>query len=274
TLTVRDSDMVVFGDSNAFSYGVDHKHSFPQLIPDLKVKAIGVPGYNMVQELLLMERLAPQLKGKLVVWFCYIGNDLYDNLSPEMLRYRCPFVRLSPDRATWEIVTSHLSAESWRCSTGYKTLRRRGYPVIPSLHSDNLLSKRAYSACEALIERGHKLCTEYKCHLVIMSLPDPFALKEDRIERARETYQFLKELDAGYPDHKLRAICAKSGISFVALRQHLDQADYKTSHDHWTERGHRRVAEVLQGLYREHSGSRIDPNGLMDLVCSEPGCAL
>ncbi len=271
--TIADSDVVVFGDSHAFSYGIDHAQSFAEVNPELRVKAIGVPGYNMVQELLLIDRLAPQLTGKLVVWFCYIGNDLYDNLSPEMLGYRCPFIRQSRDTGEWEIVTTHLGPDSWTCSKGAQTLRRGRYPLLEGLHSDTALSQRAYSACEVLIRQGQRTCSKQGARLVVMSIPSPFTLDAKQLGRARDTYQFLHGLDADYPDHRLRKICTRSGVRFVPLKDYLDINDYKLLHDHWTERGHRRVAKALNDLYRDHAVA-TPANEQLKVMLPEPQCAL
>jgi hypothetical protein len=249
---IEDCDMVVLGDSHAFSYGVDHEKSFSQLNRGIKIKAVGVPGYNMVQELMLLEELAPKLRQKLVVWFCYVGNDLFDNLSPEMLGYRAPFLRRTERSNGWEVVTSHLAPHPWTCSAGSRTLRRNGYALMPSLHSDTSLSRRVYLACEHAIERGYQVCNSYGARLVIACIPDPFTLDPIQIAAAREKYPWLKNLAPEYPDEKLNAICNKVGIRFISMRDCLDREDYKQSHDHWTERGHRRVAKALHDVYREH----------------------
>ena len=89
--TIEESPVMVFGDSFAFGYGVNAEALFSEVNPKLHIKAIGAPGYNMVQEVMWMDRLASQLQGKLVVWFIYVGNDLYENLQPNMQDYRTPF---------------------------------------------------------------------------------------------------------------------------------------------------------------------------------------
>jgi hypothetical protein len=218
----------------------------------LKIKALGVPGYNMVQELMVLEELSPRLRHKLVVWFCYVGNDLYDNLSPEMLGYRAPFLRRTERSNGWEVVTSHLSSQPWTCSAGARTLWRNGYALMPSLHSDTLLSQRVYSACENLIERGHRICEANAARLTIACIPDPFALDPSQIATAKGKYPFLKNLAAEYPDERLKMICNKLGLRFLSMKEYLDLQDYKQSHDHWTERGHRRVAKALHDIYLEH----------------------
>lgn len=248
--TIAESEIVVFGDSHAWGYGVDHKATFSRLNPTLPVKAIGVPGYNLVQELLLMEQLAHQLKGKLVVWFVYTGNDLYDNLSPEMSGYRTPFVRQVNGKGEWEIVTRHLAPTKWRSSESAKL--RRFYAVLPALHSDTFLAQRAYSACEFLLRKGAKICRDASARLIVMSIPSPAALSESHMQQLCVSRGFSKPVDPDLPDRKLGDICARHGISFVALKQHMSITHYKEHDDHWTEEGHQCIAEVLRRLYQDY----------------------
>src|SRR5215210_5076791 len=87
------SDVVVFGDSFAAGYGVGERHLFANLTSSVPMKPIGTGGYSMVQEFLWMQHLQSRIHGKLVVWFIYYGNDLYDNLMPDLRGYRKPFLR-------------------------------------------------------------------------------------------------------------------------------------------------------------------------------------
>ena len=247
TVNIEESDMIVFGDSHAFGYGVDPELAFFKLNPNLRIKPIGVPGYNVVQEYLTMERLGSQLREKIIVWFIYIGNDIYDNLSPEMSGYRAPFVREVQGNGAWEIVTSHLDPERWTCSRG--SLHSRNYPIRAALHSDTFLAQRAYSACESLIERGSKLCEQIGSRLVVISIPSIFTLSSQEQERAQRDHPSLGVIDPDYPDRKLNEVCQKLGVRFIALKDFLDRQDFKPADDHWTQRGHRRVAKVLHDLY-------------------------
>ena len=81
---VDESDMLVFGDSYVFGHAIDDRQHFAHVNPRLRIKAIGVNGYNMVQTLLWMKKLAPKLQGKLVLWCVYLGNDLTDNMEASM----------------------------------------------------------------------------------------------------------------------------------------------------------------------------------------------
>ncbi len=247
---LAESKLVVFGDSHAFGYGVDHKSSFLQLNPKLPLKAFGVPGYNQVQELLVMEQLSSQLKGKLVAWWIYTGNDLFDNLSPEMSGYRMPFVRQVNGGGNWEIVRSHLSPAKWTCSRTYG--RSTPYPLDVAVHSETSLSERVYSACKYLIRKGRDICDQAGARLVVMTIPSPLALSWSRIESAHSAHPGLKALHPDFPDLRIAEICKELRVPFVPLKEYLDIGDYKERDDHWTESGHKRVVQVLWNLYSDY----------------------
>ncbi len=246
-LALADSQMVVVGDSHAFGYGVDPERFFARLVPGVRVKAVGVPGYNMVQELLLMGRLAPRLRDRLVVWFVYPGNDLYDNLSPEMNGYRAPFVRREPDGG-WTIVTRHLRPEPWRVSTG-----RRGpfyLPTLAALHAPTALAERAYAAAAALLAAGAETCCRAGARLVVVTVPTPLALSPEGLARLAPHLPAATPPDPDFPDRQIGAACARLGLPFFALRTVLRRQHYKPEDDHWTADGHRAVAGALADLYR------------------------
>jgi hypothetical protein len=248
-LQAADAKVVVFGDSNAFGYGVDHSKAYFRLCPpEVPIKAIGAPGYNLVQELLLMEDMASQLRGKLIIWLICNANDLYDNLSPQMDGYRTPFVRQT-SAGDWEVVSSHVSPAPWTCSAGRHAAKRQ--PLAPSLHRSNYLSTRAYAACGWLIARGHELCRSAGAELIVMTVPSPFALDSKRTAH--------EDVDPDYPDRQLGAVCEGLGIPFVALKQHLGAGDYLDHDDHWNERGHVKVAEVIVSLFRGRAAAPPPP---------------
>ena len=241
--TVSDSEVVVFGDSFAFGYSVDTRNAFFEICGEVPIKSIGAPGYNMVQEVLLMEELASCIKGKLVIWFIYLGNDLYDNLAPEMKGYRTPVVIEENDG--WRIVTSHLNPSRWSCSIGIED-KRRYARTMEKLFRKNFLSRRAYSACEFLIERGRNICSQAGADLVLMTVPLRILLEPSASLDG-------KNIDQAYPDRQLRDTCEKLGVPIVSLRGVLSASDYRRWDDHWNELGHRKVAREIARIYRERT---------------------
>lgn len=240
TSMLADSSVVVFGDSYAFGYGVNADATFWRYKNGVSIKAIGAPGYNMVQEVLLMKQLSAQLRGKLVVWFIYFGNDLYDNLLPNNQHYRTPFVRKNNHSRDWEITTQHVSPLSWpnRSDPQY-------HDKLAEMCCTTFLSERAYSACEFLVAEAKRICHEAEAQLVLMTIPDVIQLTSNGREKLVLSAPDRNSFDANLPDIKIKEIAAKLGLSVVALKNHLTAKDYKDRDPHWNERGHQRVAELI-----------------------------
>jgi hypothetical protein len=232
---------------------VDTASSFSELSSS-PVKAVGALGYSMVHGVLLMEQLERKLAGKLVVWFVYLENDLQDNLAPEMRQYRAPFVRMNADTRAWEIVDAHVSREKW---AGSNADVRRLFPrmCVPGPFSD-----RAYSAAEYLIGRAQAACVRAGARLVVVTIPHSMQLTPTGLEFMRMRCGPNPELcDPDLPDRRIAEGCLKFHVPMIAAKQHLTQADYKRRENiHWNERGHRRMARVLDGLYQSFRDGTLD----------------
>jgi hypothetical protein len=243
--TVAGADVVVFGDSYAFGCGVDDAAFFTDLPGDVRIKAIGSPAYSLVHSLMWMQRLAPELADKLVVWFVYHGNDLADNVHPAFNEYRSPFVRQG-DSGDWEIVSDHVDASRWTINE-----REGGMEAFIDICSDTPQSRRAFEACDFLIQRGCEVCRDAGARLVVMAIPDLSPLARLALARALEKMDARDRFDEETPDRELAAICARVEVPFVALKDHLDSNDYLVRDFHWNPGGHRKVARVISDLYRQ-----------------------
>lgn len=248
--TLRESDIVVFGDSYAFGYGVSDKFFFAELNPKVRIKTISANGYNMVQALLWMRQLSADLSGKVVVWFIYFGNDLYENLQPNLDQYRMPFVRTANGADNWEIVTSHVSPAKW-----FSNSERDYYGKLAEICSSTFLSQRACSACEFLIRQGRDACDRAGARLVVMTIPDITQISESHMERLAMLARDPESFDPDLPDIRIREICGNLSVPFITLKEHLGVQDHKEHDAHWNERGHKRVAQVLYDLYCDHAPS-------------------
>lgn len=251
---LEDSDIIVFGDSYAFGYGVNDKHFFANINNDIRIKSIGVNGYNMVQELLWMQRLSDRLKGKLVVWFIYFGNDLLENLTPNLDHYRMPFVRSLNSTGQWEIVTDHVSPKIWTV-----TSKRKYWHSLAEICSRTLLADRAYSASEYLIKQGQKVCQKAEATLMVVTIPDKTQIYDHQIKILKDLSPDPDTFDPDLPDRNIGEICRKLSIPFVPLKNYLKVDDHKERDAHWNEKGHRRVSKVLAGIYRDHVRDRLPP---------------
>jgi hypothetical protein len=247
---LSNSDLVVFGDSHAFGHGIDDRYYFANLNRNLRVKAIGVSGYNMVQELLWMRELRNQLSGKVVVWFVFLGNDLLDNLEPSMMQYRTPFVRESRGLGQWEIVTEHVQAAPW--PTISRRYRETNYDRLTQVFRPGFVSDRALASCAFLIAQGLETCEAAGARLVILSIPDPKTLSQKGLDLLYAHGADVKSFDPELPDKRLRTICEELGLAFIAGQEHLGRGEYKEQDDHWNAVGHRRIADLLKRLYEQH----------------------
>jgi hypothetical protein len=255
--TLEDSDIVVFGDSFAAGYGVGDRDFFAELSHTPRIKSIGIGGYCQVQQLMWMRRLAPALKGKLVVWFVYYGNDLYDNLAPDMQGYRKPFLREHGTAGEWEIVSTHIDPTPWPILAPSRKAGHHYYPRLADLCSDTFLSSRAYGACEFLLREGLKVCDEVGADLVVMTIPEPLQISSGGC-RYLESLG-ARAFDPTYPDRRLEEICTRLDLGFLAGASFLDEGDYLAGDCHWNERGNRRVAAALHALYasRRSTAGRV-----------------
>lgn len=251
--SLEESDIVVIGDSFAFGYGVDTRKSFAEVDPTLRVKGVGAPGYSQVQGVLLMEQLGERLRGKLVVWFVYVENDLRDNLTPNMRTYRQPFVRPGEVPGEWEIARQHVSAEGWRCSKGpsYNSMLARLCTPCP-------ISDRAYSACEYLIAEGARLCAGIGAHLMVMTIPNPGLLTASGRATLAGLSGSHESFDENLPDRRIAAACQRHGVPMIPGKAYLSQRDYKRREGiHWNERGNHQVAKLLRQVYASYRSDKL-----------------
>jgi hypothetical protein len=244
-----ESKIVVIGDSFAAGYGVGERHFFANLPGQPKIKAIGVGGYSMVQELLLMEQLAPQLRNKFVIWFVYYGNDLYDNLSPDLRGYRKPFVR-ETSAGGWEIASSHVSPDRWPVVTRVRLEGQHHLSKLSEICSHTYLAERAYSACESLIRSGEHICRTAGARLAIMTIPETSQLTQKGQSALKSRGGNPQSFDPHLPDKRLRSICEGLDVPFLAGRSFFDAGCYMHNDCHWNARGHRKMATALTEFYR------------------------
>jgi hypothetical protein len=239
----------VFGDSFAFGFGVDDEVFFGNVLPDIGIKAIGTNGYNLVQELLLMERYAEAFHGGVVIWLVYHGNDLFENLVPNEGQYRMPFVRELKNSKGWEVVATHINPTPWPMAS-----MREYNARLAEICCDTDLSKRAFSACDFLIERAMEVCDAAGARLVVCSVPDILQLDPAQIDRLVKLAPDPTSFDAGRPDRALEEICQRHRVGFVTLKGVLDPSCYIRGEVHWNAKGHRRVADLISSTLQ----ARVD----------------
>lgn len=245
--TIDESDVVVFGDSYVFGHAINDANFFADLNPHLRIKAIGVSGYSMVQEYMCITRLASRLRGKLIVWFVYIGNDLSDSLATNIEGYRAPFLRENRTIGEWEIVTSHVDASRWPSGPGYHNATF--YERVAKLFVPGPFSARVFSACEYLIEEADRIIRGGGAQLIVVSIPSKNMLLKEDMQKLTRLLPRDRTFDPDYPDRELSEICRRLNVDFVAGKNHLNGRDYRAAESHWNRKGHQKVARLLAMLH-------------------------
>ncbi len=256
--TIDESQIVLFGDSFALGFGVDAEALFANVPGDPAIKPIGAPAYSMVQPILMMERLAERLGGKLVVLLVYLGNDLDDSLRPSAGKYRAPFARRSAVDGDWQICGEHVSLEPWTASAPDLS-----YEAFVEICSPSYRSQRVFEACEFLIGRARDICRGAGADLAVMSVPELSPVVLEKIDKVLADRPPPAGYDPGLPDREIERICGQASVAFVPLSRYLTSADYLERDVHWNESGHRKVAAVLREVARDAASTPIPkPDGL------------
>ncbi|REL24194.1 hypothetical protein DYD21_19635 [Rhodohalobacter sp. SW132] len=240
----EESDIIVFGDSFAFGFGVSDKDIFGNVQSELSIKTVGANGYNMVQEYLLMEKYRPHFKEKTVIWFIYHGNDLYENLTPNLRHYRMPFVREKKGMQEWEIVTEHVNPTPWQIVE-----KRDYYGALANICTHSFLSERAFSGCEYLIKKGSELCARENAELIIFSLPDIIQIDESRHHELKSQAADSVSFDPDLPDKRLKDICERHSIPFYTTKDFLGKEHFIKFDIHWNIEGNKQVAQMIHEAY-------------------------
>lgn len=243
SVAIEDADMVVFGDSFAFGQGVDDADLYSRHTDGIRTKALGSNGYSMVHAVLWMEMLGERLAGRHVIWFVYLGNDLYDNLRPNYGRYRVPFVAQRDEG--WQIEACHVSAEQW------------GFPEAPPQYQDELArlstpgpqTDRALAAAAYLLERAQQACFAADAELTVVTVPRRDQIDPDLVETLRARSPDPERFSAHLLDEGVRESCAKLGLTVVSLGDHLSHRDYFDEDIHWKKSGHLVVGSLLAELH-------------------------
>lgn len=240
-LPVEAADVVAFGDSFAFGYGVDDEDCFTEHCGDLRVKAVASPAYSMVHSLLEMEQLAPRLRGKTVVWLVYCGNDLSDNLHPNLGATRVPFLRRRDD-GEWETATDHVSPEPWT----FASKPRDNDRLFAEMCRPGSFQARVFSAADHLIGRASDICSQASARLVVLSIPPTSMVKRPDVLLAG--VEHATDLDLKAADEHLHTACTSRRVAFVPLARTLRPRHYWPDDMHWNPSGHRHVGATLAQL--------------------------
>jgi hypothetical protein len=240
TVTLDDAEVVAFGDGFAFGTGVVDEELFTRIPTHLTCKSLGCPATSMVNGVLLMEQLGHRLTGKTLLWMVYLGNDLYDNLRPNLGSWRVPYVRQRG--GSWQIAVDHLGTDRWPFDEPGVSYRSE----LARLCTGGAESQRAFDAAGYLIGRAHRLSERVGARLCIMTVPKRSQIDPSYRPELRSFSPAPERFDARRPDIALGERCATDGIAFVPLIDHLTPEHYQpTDRLHWNRAGHVKVGDLV-----------------------------
>ncbi|WP_153392999.1 alginate O-acetyltransferase AlgX-related protein [Ornithinicoccus halotolerans] len=249
--SLADAAVVAFGDSFAFGYGVDDDDCFTEHCGDLTVKSVASPAHSMVHGLLMMQETADQLRGKTALWFIYCGNDLTDNLHPNLGATRVPFVRTGRDGQP-HVTTEHVCAEPWAFSSPPRDNDR----LFAEVCTPSVLQDRAFSAADYLISEASTVCASAGARLVVVAIPPTAQVLDAQQLAALGSRPEAVDLDSA---ERFLAQSARSrNAGFLALRRHLTRRHYWRHDMHWNPRGHRAVGHAVARSLRAPTRERGD----------------
>ena len=100
-LTTASKKIMVLGDSFVSNIAVDDDAVFTEVMEaemeNTTVMNFGVNGFGQVQELLLLEKWAPQIQADLILQMVYLRNDFKDNVKADNWLYPKPTAQTDCD---------------------------------------------------------------------------------------------------------------------------------------------------------------------------------
>jgi hypothetical protein len=251
-----------------------------------RVANLGQSGYGTLQELQVVEKVALPLRPRLMAWFFFEGNDLYDDEAYEnAIAYYRAHGTLA-NRSAWTPDFPHFAAASFTVSA-YRLFRRVADPVLPNevasvgffpadaaparpvyFYGDAALRWSDYEGGRfektmAAFRRGRDLAAAQGTRLVLVFIPTKFRVYGDYCRfppgspcRSWHPWRLPEDL---------ASFCRREGISLLDLTEPMRRAAadgrllYAAEDSHWNADGHRFVASLLAADWNAKEGAATAP---------------
>jgi hypothetical protein len=267
------TDIVLIGDS----YVEGHYVSDDQIVSSLlqarlgqPVANLGVAGYGTTQELVVLKLDAMLLEPRIVIWFFFEGNDLYNDHDFENTLLASREVRASGwlERRGW-----------WPQSlvrNAYEQLRLTLYPVVPSYcpHFGTLtvgphrgqrvlfgpeaafpwteFERARWDRAQQTFREAVKFTREHNVNLLLVYVPTKFRVYRDFIEPSPRgelrdwTLWPLPELFAQFCRADGFACLDLTGLLRDSIR--AGSMPHAFADSHWSPEGHQLIAARLEEI--------------------------
>src|SRR3989338_3901236 len=229
--SLKNCDVVVIGDLFVFGQGADDSEHFA-LHAKAKVKPVGAPGYGATHYLLLLKQLSHELRGKLVIWFVFTGNDYREAIRPTYYGYHFPFVFYDNETNMYKIRTDNINPQKlpFNFEKGYKT----SMPELADLYYKNYLSDYAFGAFEYLVKEAKNHCEKYGAKFAIATIPLWWVLDEKTVNKIKRHCSDVEQFSSRYPDERTAEICNRHYILFRAGSDCFVRKDFLPNDFHWS----------------------------------------
>jgi hypothetical protein len=267
------ADIVLIGDSYVEGSYVSDDQILSSLLQarlDRPVANLGVPGYGTAQELIVLKRDALPLQPRVVVWFFFEGNDLYNDHQFANVMLASRAVRATPwtDGHRW-----------WRRSlvrNAHEQFRLLAHPLVPS-HCPHFgtmtvgphrgakvlfwpeaaaawteFERARWEEAQQTLREAVSVTREHGAKLLLVHVPIKFRVYRDFIglppgsELSNWTLSPLPDLFAGF--------CRAEGLACLDLTALLREAvrvggmPHAPTDSHWSPEGHRIIARRLEAV--------------------------
>jgi hypothetical protein len=278
--------ILVIGDSFVANVGVPSDDVFSEQLearlPGVRVMNLGVSGYGMVQEALLLPRILDRYRADLILLQIYVRNDFSDNVRsrwPEDTGWLTrPSAELDGDGALRIAPAPPAAPERrpQRSSVHLDHFLRRSvwrvrFWLMPEADPDAALrytppelalcrrdpsdeTRRQYEIAGALMQRVAALAAERGVPLGFVVAPSIVQVDSQLRQRVVDEFQVqLDRCDFERPQQVLRAVADRGGYALLDLlpvlqaRHDAERPLYRELEQHWTPEANRVVAEA----YRE-----------------------
>jgi SGNH hydrolase-like domain, acetyltransferase AlgX len=272
------ADVVVLGDSMVEGWYVSDEQTLTaQLAASIgrPVANLGVAGYGPLQELRVLKGDALRRKPKIVAWFFFEGNDLYDDETFSNALLAGPPSRDERTPHPGGLTRSHGWRQRSFVINFFQRIRRWSHPLIPTQapYWADLRGQRVYffrygevpwtefeekrwTIARAAFEEGLTFARDHNIQLVFFYVPIKYRVFRDFIA-----------VPAGSPmEHwevwhllplRFRDFCRQAAVPCVDLTDQLRQAvahgrmAYPLNDTHWSPEGHAIAAAALEHVLRE-----------------------
>ncbi|MCS6886236.1 MAG: GDSL-type esterase/lipase family protein [Acidobacteriota bacterium] len=278
--------ILTLGDSFVFGLGVQRSQTFQtflerelskRLSRPVEVINAGVPGYGTCHELVLLERLLPVLQPDLVLLCFYVGNDLVDNLhclqagvnserivdgvfvSTKRYHVRADEVeRRGRKGLIGLLLRSYLynllemKIDTLKTQAGVQKKPQTLYKSVYSFHGKATDQQaRVYAYTRKQLEAMLQICSGRGTKLAVALLPAQLQVYEEMFAEQLVGFSVSsQDYEIDRPNKVLSEMLSQMNVPAIDLYEPFRERrgkDLYYRHDgHWTKRGHRLAAKILE----------------------------